>query len=51
MRTRQAIKNFKRQLYENHCAMLRFYGKEKEIVSYRKWLKLVNKGKYIEPTP
>lgn len=36
---------FYRKMYESYCINMKFYGKEKEILPFKKWLKEVNNVK------
>ena len=38
---------FKRRMYEDYKNNMKFYGKEKEILSYEVWLKEVLKTKIL----
>lgn len=46
MRARQKFKNMKKEAYKSYCTWVKFYGRE--VLSYRKWLKEVNRIKLCE---
>lgn len=42
---KDTMMDFYRKMYESYCNNMKFYGKEKEILPFKKWMKEVNNVK------